>query len=421
MRRHTRRGFAAGRRPIHWARGWGRGWGYGWGEGTRRQRTPADVAGVGLRAGWRWLAARPERRVGALLVVAALAIALTLGVGVFGGAASRGGARAQVAGALHAQAPLGARKPGAPSVRMATPPTTPRWVDPAHKTALSLQTTQLSAKDLQTLFPTGEPAGVTFYIVRFTLPDTTQVIGAAVGDANLQGSQQTIQLVTSSLLAYDSATGAIVVTGTAGANIQATRAIPCGVGVVVGANVTSVALYSVVGFVAADMLSAYADVSYAPFAVGQANSATTCATIYPPATAKLHAEMDTGCYGPNDPTPCRDPQTMAGPTTGAYDQAIIAEDWATAYALCAPDISGQYDEGAFANAMQRQAQQHGRITAISSPTAIQIAFTYGGQAYYTTTQQVTYTLNGSTTTRTLTSYFLLDGGQWRFWFSEPGR
>jgi hypothetical protein len=229
-----------------------------------------------------------------------------------------------------------------------------------------------------------------------------------------------MQLITTSALAYDNTTGAIVAAGRAGANIQATGAVPCGVGVFAGANATTSVVYAVTGFTATDMLSAYADISYTPIVAGQTVLATACKFIYPPSTANPNAEMDTGCYGPNDPTPCVDPQTTAEPTAKAYDQAIIAQNWPAVYALCAPDISRQYGEGAFADAMERQARQHGRITAISSPTTIQIAYTYGGQAYYTTTQQITYDLNGNTSQRTMTSYFLLDGGQWRFWFSEPG-
>jgi len=47
-----------------------------------------------------------------------------------------------------------------------------------------------------------------------------------------------------------------------------------------------------------------------------------------------------------------------------------------------------------------------------------LRFTVGGEAFFAVDQQATLSQNGATTTRSLTSYYLFEGGQWLFWFSK---
>jgi hypothetical protein len=70
--------------------------------------------------------------------------------------------------------------------------------------------------------------------------------------------------------------------------------------------------------------------------------------------------------------------------------------------------------------MNQLSDKYGTITAIA-PSSGQpsVRFDSGGQAYFTVVESVTYSHSGKSTTTQLTSYYLLEGGAWMFWFSEP--
>jgi hypothetical protein len=60
----------------------------------------------------------------------------------------------------------------------------------------------------------------------------------------------------------------------------------------------------------------------------------------------------------------------------------------------------------------------GKITAITpSPETVAVQTSPTGQTYFIVHSAVTFSLKGQASTRTIASYYLLEGGQWRFWFS----
>jgi asparagine N-glycosylation enzyme membrane subunit Stt3 len=94
-------------------------------------------------------------------------------------------------------------------------------------------------------------------------------------------------------------------------------------------------------------------------------------------------------------------------------------DWSTVYQQNSQIVREQYSASDFAALMQADAARYGQITAVStpqSPPVIQVDDS--GQTYFTVVQTVTYQLNGSTKQTQVTSYYLLEDGDWHFWFSE---
>lgn len=115
---------------------------------------------------------------------------------------------------------------------------------------------------------------------------------------------------------------------------------------------------------------------------------------------------------------CTDPLATAVARVVQYDKALVAADWATVYASTSQTVRGQYSAAAFASVLTDQQQKAGKISAVSPPSsAPQVLFDSAGHGYFVTTQQVTVSQAGKTTTRDITSYYLLEGGQWMFWFS----
>jgi hypothetical protein len=131
------------------------------------------------------------------------------------------------------------------------------------------------------------------------------------------------------------------------------------------------------------------------------------------------AELDAGCTitdcGPS-------PLDTAAPAVATFDDNLVKAagggDWTAVYQLSSESVTGQYMPDEFAAAMKQQESQVGTITAISPLTAaptIQLDPT--GQAYFAVTQTVTLDKGGNTSTRDVTSYYILEEGRWRFWFS----
>lgn len=134
--------------------------------------------------------------------------------------------------------------------------------------------------------------------------------------------------------------------------------------------------------------------------------------------------MQSGC----DPSgACVDPVATASVALPKYENQLVAANnapspsqatWLPVYASSSSVIRGQYSDDQFAAAMAHAIEKAGKITAIA-PVAETIAVKTSstGQSYFIAHSAVTFSRNGQTSTRTIASYYLLEGGQWRFWFS----
>jgi hypothetical protein len=132
--------------------------------------------------------------------------------------------------------------------------------------------------------------------------------------------------------------------------------------------------------------------------------------------------MQSGC-GPSDA--CVDPVATASVAPPQYENKLIAANekpspttWGPVYNASSSVIRGQYNSEQFADAMARAIKKVGTITAITpvaETVVVQTAKT--GEIYFIAHSNVTFSLKGKSSTRTVASYYLLEGGQWRFWFS----
>ncbi|HEV2236821.1 MAG TPA: hypothetical protein VGR57_09210 [Ktedonobacterales bacterium] len=122
---------------------------------------------------------------------------------------------------------------------------------------------------------------------------------------------------------------------------------------------------------------------------------------------------------------CTDPLATAGPDVGKHNSAVThasaantKDSWNAVYAISSQSVKAQYTETDFANALIAQQKAKGKITRISpitTPPVVQ--YDAAGQAYFAVTQTVTLDRNGATTSRQVTSFYVLEGGEWHFWFS----
>lgn len=125
---------------------------------------------------------------------------------------------------------------------------------------------------------------------------------------------------------------------------------------------------------------------------------------------------------------CGSPVDTAGPTVTAFESSVVgaakqgnAQAWKKIYPGASRAITAQYGGDRFGTVIAQQAQKKGRIKSITpTTTSPQVQFDSAGQAYITVTDSVTLDKgNGNTSTVNVTSYYLLESGQWVFWFSMP--
>jgi|GEM_PF-4004132 len=132
--------------------------------------------------------------------------------------------------------------------------------------------------------------------------------------------------------------------------------------------------------------------------------------------------MQSGC----DPSgACVDPVATASVAPPHYENQLIAANmapspaaWQQVYDSSSSVIRGEYSNTQFADAMAHAIEKVGKITAIApvaETIAVQTSAT--GQTYFIAHSDVTFSLKGQSSTRRIASYYLLEGGQWRFWFS----
>jgi hypothetical protein len=132
--------------------------------------------------------------------------------------------------------------------------------------------------------------------------------------------------------------------------------------------------------------------------------------------------MLSGC----DPTgACVDPVATASVAPPHYENQLIAANkspspaaWQQVYDSSSSVIRGEYSNTQFADAMAQAIEKVGKITAIA-PVAetITVQTSATGQSYFIAHSDVTFSHKGQSSTRRIASYYLLEGGQWRFWFS----
>lgn len=154
-------------------------------------------------------------------------------------------------------------------------------------------------------------------------------------------------------------------------------------------------------------------VAYAALTVAALGSGTSCVQSDPP-----QFQMEDGCT----PTGCSAPPPPAGRASNygsAVSAAARSRNWSTVYQQNSQAVREQYSASEFTAQMQAAADRYGQITAVSAPLGpAVIQVNDAGQAYFVVDQTVTYQLNGSTKQARVTSYYLLEDGDWHFWFSE---
>lgn len=133
-------------------------------------------------------------------------------------------------------------------------------------------------------------------------------------------------------------------------------------------------------------------------------------------TNPVFVEMNSGCTASG----CPDPLAAVGGAVASFDQSITRSDYTTLYGQTSQVVKGQYTTAQFVAAMRDQEGRVGKITGISpiNPSTVRVQIDIAGQAYFAVSQTVTISLNGQSSSRHVTSYYLLEGGHWLFWFSD---
>lgn len=188
-----------------------------------------------------------------------------------------------------------------------------------------------------------------------------------------------------------------------------------------GASITQPVVFSLQAHFDPYLLVAYAQILY-----GSASDKTVITAVCAgdaTAAGVTTLTMNAGCTAASCGSPLDD--AMTAPP--AYDQAIVKamkergiDGWSVVWNLTSRVVTAQYSQGDFAAMMNRLSDQVGTITAMtptSGPPAVD--WDTGGQAYFTVVENVTYTHDGKSKTVSITSYYLLEGGEWMFWFSAP--
>ncbi|WIG59481.1 MAG: hypothetical protein OJF49_002228 [Ktedonobacterales bacterium] len=270
-------------------------------------------------------------------------------------------------------------------------PVVARWTDATNGTAYSVQLT-----DVANL----KPGGITRAQFTFTTPKGDQLAGVLLVAQLTDNSY--VQSVGEAFSAarITCAKGVLATSGSGGQTIVYTFA----------AHFDQYALV------------AYAHLAYASAQDDKGISAVCGGQTGQPGETEL--DMLSGC----DATTCTSPLDTAGPTVASYDAAMITAArgggpaaWGPVYNASSQTLRGQYGADQFASVMSALVNKNGRITAITPVGgAPQTEFDAAGQGYFTITETVTVDHGGGkTTTATVTSYYLLEGGRWAFWFSQP--
>jgi hypothetical protein len=98
-----------------------------------------------------------------------------------------------------------------------------------------------------------------------------------------------------------------------------------------------------------------------------------------------------------------------------FNKALLAQDWATVYALTSKSVTDAITEDQFAQQIMQQEQSTGTITAISITSSPHTTIDLGsGLTGFTVDEQMTVTLNGASKAESFTNLFILEDGVWKF-------
>ena len=179
-------------------------------------------------------------------------------------------------------------------------------------------------------------------------------------------------------------------------------------------------LFTFLAHISSDGLAAFATLSYANVQdrIGtsdlcQQGQGTAGVTTY---------QLAVGCTLSS----CTELATLTGPSVASHDSALLTAEqngsvsnWSPVYQMTSRQVTAQYSVDDFAALLNQQVKSVGKITSISAPPANPtVQFTPEGQAYFSVQQIVTYRHGGSSHTKTLTSYYVLENGTWLFWFTQ---
>jgi hypothetical protein len=346
----------------------------------RRAHSPAGRTGswLALPRVARW---RMSRRGvwGTLALLALLCLSAWMGSGL-----------PQARGAAASQAPRVA------TLRARAPTTIPavlHWVDTVNQTAYTVRVTAAGSH------ATGE--------LTFSLPTGDQIRGSVPLQAQADGTSTQQTSGPSGACA-----SGILATAKLEASASGTPTTTSHVGA--GKPATTPVLFALTTRIGPQGLVAYAGLGYAS-ADDAAGVERVCGS------GAIVFQVLAGCTA----QACTDPLATASPNVGKHNSALTRasaantrESWSAVYAISSQSVKAQYTAADFANALSAQQKARGKITRISpitTPPVVQ--YDAAGQAYFAVTQTVTLDRNGATSARQVTSYYVLEDGEWHFWFS----
>jgi hypothetical protein len=263
-------------------------------------------------------------------------------------------------------------------------PDVARWQDEAHKTAFSIRLHAPTAASAQGSASTTSFSAAIGNTYSFTLPSGEQIVGEVFLSKLPNGDYSA-------------------------AGCQAARLVSSRPQLVVAAlnahfDAHALVAFAQIGFVSASSVADPAQV------------AAICKKV----TATII--MQSGC---DSSGACVDPLATAATAAPHYENQLIAANnapssaaWQQVYDSSSSVIRGQYSSGQFADAMARAIEKVGKITAITPvPETLSVRTSATGQTYFVAHSAVALSFKGQTASRTVASYYLLEGGVWRFWFS----
>jgi hypothetical protein len=350
---------------------------------TLRRRRDAS----GLTARWlrRWWETVRVHSIGARTPRGLATLAVLAGILVLSAGSGAGWASRQISTATHPNPALRAavgRSRVAPAA-----PATALWRDTADSTTYSASF---------------QPNADGFSAFDFTTPLGEQI----------QGSLPLITLADGS---YAQSTGP-----KPGATILNAVVTYCDQGTLLSDNQVSI-YFTFRSHMSQDGLAAFATFSYINV-LDQKDYPSLCLKGSPQGSGVTTYQLQAGCTVDI----CQDLTSLAGPTVDQYDTAVLAAEqngspanWAAVYRMTCQQITAQYPPQEFAPYLNQQVESEGKITQISEPLSPPAPeYTPEWQAYFEIQQTVTILRHGSSSTRTLISYYLLENGAWRFWFSD---
>lgn len=112
------------------------------------------------------------------------------------------------------------------------------------------------------------------------------------------------------------------------------------------------------------------------------------------------------------------PKKNLGDVVASYTAAAVQSDFATLYDLVSRVVTGNLTQHQFAQILQQQISEQGRIIQIENLSSPMLESNAAGLIFFTIEQRVVSEKGGVQTTQDFVSVFLWEEDTWRFWFSE---